>query len=101
MECPNNSDNDEDKKKKNKKEKEKKMTFQKKKKGGGYVVTWDSDDSLDSVDGEPYGPPIDRNIGKWALVTRPTTQSPRRARSKATCKTKTSIRTIQGKAPEA
>ena len=29
------------------------MTFQKKKKGGGYVVTWDSDGSLDS-DGSSY-----------------------------------------------
>ena len=49
--CPYNSDNDEDEKKKHKKDKkekkEKKMTFQKKK-GGGYVVTWDSDGSLDS-----------------------------------------------------
>ena len=53
------------------------------------------------VDGEPYGSPIDRTIGKWALVTRPTAQSPRRTRSKATCKTKTPIQTIQGKAPEA
>ena len=51
--CPYNSDNDEDENKKHKKEKnekkekEKKMTFQKKK-GGGYVVTCDSDGSLDS-----------------------------------------------------
>ena len=49
-----------------------------------------------SVDGEPYGPPIDRTIGKWTLVTRPTAQSPRITRSKATCKTKTPIQTIQG-----
>ena len=47
--CPYNSDNDEDEKKQNKEKKEKKMTFQKKK-GGGYVVTWDSDGSLDSDD---------------------------------------------------
>jgi hypothetical protein len=50
--CPYNNDNEENKKKKNKKEKkkkkkkEKKMTF-KKKKGGSYVVTWDSDASID------------------------------------------------------
>ena len=43
VDCPYNSDNDEDKKKKH--TKEKKMTFQNKK-GGGYVVTWDSDGSL-------------------------------------------------------
>ena len=53
--CPYNSDNDEDEKKKHKEDKkekkekkEKRMTFQKRKKGGGYVVTWDSDGSLDS-----------------------------------------------------
>ena len=60
--CPYNSDNDEDEKKKHKKEKkqkkekkEKKITFQKKKKGGGYVVTWDSDGSLDSDDSSDDG----------------------------------------------
>ena len=56
--CPYNSDNDEDEKKKENKEKkekkEKKMTF-KKKKGGGYVVTWDSDGSLDSDDSSDDG----------------------------------------------
>ena len=56
--CPYNSDNDEDEKKKHKDKKEKKekkekrMTFQKKKKDGGYVVTWDSDGSLNSDDGK-------------------------------------------------
>jgi len=55
----------------------------------------------ETVNGEPYGPPIDRTIGKWALVTRPTAQSSRRTWSKATSKTKTLTRTIQGKAPEA
>ena len=59
------------------------------------------DEVLHSCRWEPYGPPIDRTIGKWALVTRPTVQSPKRARSKATCKTKTPIQTIQGKVPEA
>ena len=44
----------------------------------------------ETVNGEPYGPPIDRTIGKWALVTRPIAQPPRRTRSKATCKTKNS-----------
>jgi len=52
--CPYNSDNDENEKKKEKKEmkekKEKKMSFQNKKKGEGYVVTWDSDASLDNDD---------------------------------------------------
>ena len=56
--CPYNSDNDEDEKKKHKKDKkekkEKKMIFQKKK-GGGYVVTWDSDGSLDSDDSSNDG----------------------------------------------
>ncbi|XP_066311128.1 uncharacterized protein [Miscanthus floridulus] len=50
--CPYNSDNEEDEKKKEKEKekKEKKMSFKKKKKkiGGSYVVTWDSDASLDS-----------------------------------------------------
>jgi hypothetical protein len=56
VDYPYNSDNDVDEKKKEKKErkekkeKEKKMTFQKKKKGGGYMVTWDSDGSLNSDD---------------------------------------------------
>ncbi|XP_066311075.1 protein PXR1-like [Miscanthus floridulus] len=48
---PYNSNNEDNEKKKNKKEKkekkEKKMTFKKKKKGGSYVVTWDSDASID------------------------------------------------------
>ena len=51
--------------------------------------------------GNPTGPPIDCTIGKWTLLTRPTAQSPRRTRSKTTCKTKTPIRIIQGKVPEA
>ena len=46
VDCPYNSDNDEDKKKKHKKEKKEKRMTLKKKKGGGYVVTWDSDGSL-------------------------------------------------------
>jgi hypothetical protein len=57
-ECPYNSDNDEDEKKKHKNEKKekekKKMTFQKKK-GEGYMVTWDSDGSLDSDDSSDDG----------------------------------------------
>ena len=48
-----------DEKKKHKKgqkeKKEKKITFQKKKKGGGYVVTWDSDGSLNSDDSSNDG----------------------------------------------
>jgi len=62
--CPYNSDNDEDdKKKENKVKKEKKMTFHKNK-GGGYVVTWDSDASLDIDDSSDD----DKKSKKKALV---------------------------------
>jgi hypothetical protein len=75
---PYNSDNDEDEKKKNKKEKkekkqkkERKITLQKKK-GGGYVVTWDSDGSLNSDDSSDNGKKsIKKALASIAIYNKP------------------------------